>query len=304
MIASYEVGSIFRVVDEATPVLERIARLGRDVAVSIKGATTELRAMGRVTLSGVTRGAKEASDAILRIGAASEEARASTVQSMESINAGKMMAARNARELALAMGEVAGMSRAVAIANAGSTLGGRRGGPHGPGRGLHVSSLSANVPGGHIGFRGGGNAALLGAGALAYGVYEEAQFEDAAFRAMYTAGVPTDKMSQQTQYKGLRDLIQQGSATTGAPIHDVEEAVLTGIRQFAGMPWADRMKIMPQLLLGAAGEARLKGHGTTLDQGMEAFTGLAHMTQHYTPEQVAELIPKFAYLSATSRRCA
>jgi hypothetical protein len=98
----------------------------------------------------------------------------------------------------------------------------------------------------------------------------------------------------------LRNIIRDSTTATGMPIGDVTQASLTGIRQFAGMPIEDRLRIMPQLLAASAAEARLKGHGTTTDQAMESLTGLAHMTKSYKPEQIAELAPMFAFLSATS----
>ena len=63
MITSYEVGSIFKIVDEASPTLERIARIGKQVAESIGAAEKSLRSFSRVTFGNLTRGANATADA-------------------------------------------------------------------------------------------------------------------------------------------------------------------------------------------------------------------------------------------------
>jgi hypothetical protein len=166
----------------------------------------------------------------------------------------------------------------------------------GHGGGIHFGGLSAGIGGAHA--RVGGSALTAGIGALGYGVYEAAELEDAVLRAMITADVAPGR---RTEYGSkLRNIIRDSTTATGMPIGDITDASLTIIRQFAGMDIAGRLRIMPQLLSASAAEARLKGHGTSANEAAESLTGLAHMTKSYRPEQIAELAPMFAYLSATS----
>lgn len=299
MITTFEVASVFKIRDEATAVLTRMAEKVADFNLMVKEARENLAGMGRLRLSGLSARLEGLTDQAAKL----KQSFGATFTAMDT---GITSAVAEVRLLADEWRAVAGAATAAARATRGvgaaALPGGinpraRIAGPHGGGGGVHVSSLGVPLPGGHASIRAGGNAVMAAAGALAYGMYEEAQFEDAAFRAMYTAGVPSDVGVRSNRMKELRDLVQRETVATGAPIGDVEEAVLTGLRQFAGMPWEDRMKVMPDLLEGAAQEARLKGHGTTVNEAMEVFTGLAHMTKEYSPEAIKKLIPEFAYLS-------
>jgi hypothetical protein len=341
MITSFEVGSVFKIIDQASPALRKILAQVKAVDVATAAVSKNLALIGKIDL-GAASGqmaqlTREAAglhvafkDIPRSIGRMTSRAGALAGMTTALGDQAKVVGALGAewRSVADAAASAAVATRSVSrsrvpaaakvIQTSGVPLvaapslgggggavppivpGGRRpGGRHGPQQGFHVSGLSTRIPGGHASFRGGGNAAMAALGAIGYGVYEEGEFEDAAFRAMFTAGVPTNNLQATAQFKALRDMIQNAATSTGAPIHQIEEATLTGIRQFAGMPWEDRMKVMPALLEAAAAEAKLKG-GTTVEQGMESLTGLAHMTKNYTPEQIAKLASKFAYLSATS----
>jgi hypothetical protein len=293
MTTTFEVGSALKIIDQATPALQKILRGIEQVDAALNAAIGTAVSFSATPLGGMLKQMRAIADAALvidrNVGIAAGGT-AAMVKEWDAVAASAIAATR-----AITAATRASVPAAGLIAAPGRPGGGR----HGPRQAFHVSNIGAPLPGGHASFRGGGNASMAALGALGYGVYEEAQFEDAAFRAMFTAGVPMDRLQATKQFKELRDMIQNAATSTGAPIHQIEEATLTGIRQFAGMPWADRMKVMPALLEAAAAEAKLKG-GTTVEQGMESLTGLAHMTKSYTPEQIAKLAPKFAYLSATS----
>jgi hypothetical protein len=298
MTTTFEVGSAFKIIDQATPTLQKILRGIEQIDAALNAAIGTATSFSTTPLGGMLRQMRAIADSALVIDRNVATAAGSTAAMVKEWDA--VAASATAATRAIAAATRASVPAAGLVAGQSVRPGVRGGGGrHGPRQSFHVSSLSTPLPGGHASFRGGGNAAMAALGALGYGVYEEAQFEDAAFRAMFTAGVPTDNLKATQQFKALRDMIQNASTSTGAPIHQIEEATLTGIRQFAGMPWEDRMKVMPALIEAAAAEARLKG-GTTVEQGMESLTGLAHMTKSYTPEQIAKLAPKFAYLSATS----
>jgi hypothetical protein len=334
MITSFEVGSVFKIIDQASPALKKILAQVKAVDAATAAVSRNLALIGKTNLGAISGEVAQLTRETSGLHVAFKDiprsigrmtSRAGAISAMTPIigDQGKAVQALGAewRAVAGAASAAAAATRTVARSSvplvAAPALGGGGrvpplvpgargpggagggGGRHGPRQAFHMSNFSAPLPGGHASFRGGSNAAMAALGAIGYGVYEEGEFEDAAFRAMFTAGVPTDNLQATKQFKSLRDMIQNAATSTGAPIHQIEEATLTGIRQFAGMPWEDRMKVMPALIEAAAAEAKLKG-GTTVEQGMESLTGLAHMTKSYTPEQIAKLAPKFAYLSATS----
>jgi hypothetical protein len=198
--------------------------------------------------------------------------------------------------------QLAAAGRAGAAAGRSVVLpGGGGGGRHGPapgagGGGFHVSSLSTRIPGGHAHFRGGGNAAMAGAGALAYGVYEEAEVEDIAARAMITGQIKVDAgMNRGEVFKQLRSVITRNAISGGFSPKEVGEAVLGSERQFAGLPFNERMAVLDTMLPYAMQEARLKE--TPLKESAEALVGLSHMTGTYDPAKLPDLYRKFAYAS-------
>jgi TP901 family phage tail tape measure protein len=292
MITTFEVASIFKIKDEATAALRRMTEEVRVYSAEIKAAQENLSAMSRARLTGLTTRLKGLTDEAERVRTAFGTTFTAMDTQVAAATSDARLLAAEWRDVAAAVVASGRAMRGLNVASAAGAVN-----PRARVAGAHVSSFGIPLPGGHANIRGGSNAAMVGGGALAYGIYEESQFQDAAFRAMYTAGIPADKGERDRRMQELRDLIQKTSTQTGASISDIEEATLTGLRQFAGMPWDKRMQIMPQLLEGAAAEAVLKGHGTSVNEGMEVFTGLAHMTKEYSPEQIAALIPKFAYLS-------
>src|SRR5262249_42760504 len=154
----------------------------------------------------------------------------------------------------------------------GVSPGGRR---HRPG--FHVSGVGLRVPGGHIYARGGSNMGMLGAGMLGYGLYQEAEFEDVATRAMLTGGIKIDdSMTSMELYKQMRDLVQQGAVVGGFQPKEVAKSILTVERMFGGLPLAERMTLMKTLLPGAMVEAHMKE--APLEESFKALVGLTHMT--------------------------
>jgi hypothetical protein len=364
MITSFEVGSIFKIVDQGSPAIKKLAKTVGDFDASISVARKNVTALARTRLVGIsnqfkalskevglfdrsimgvaaTMGrmsrasavfadvtteiagasvavgalAKEWDGLALAAGAANREMRAASRvrgPATTALTTGTDAAIASATILAdtwrVISGEI-GTSAAGARLLARGTLpaiaggGGGAGGPrrsrgvHGPrGGGLHVSGLSADLPGGHAHFRGGGNAAMAAAGALAYGVYEESEVEDVAARAMITGQIKVDDgMRYSDAYKQLRDVIQRNSISGGFSPKDVGEAVLGSERQFSGLAFPKRMQVLNTALPFAMQEARLKE--TNLKESMEALVGLAHMTGTYDPVKLPELYRKFAYAS-------
>jgi len=271
MITSFEVGSVFKIVNQATPQLRAILKAVTELDTAVENTRKNLTGLARTRLVGVgnqfkavtkevalfdrsimgvaaTMGrmskasqvfagvgteiagvsvavgalAKEWESLALAAGSANREMRAASRvrgPNTTALVGGTDAATTSATRLAEVWTGIANEIRASAggarlLAGAtmpavrgagGATLpGGRRPGRHGPGQGFHVSGLSTNIPGGHAHFRGGGNAAMAAAGALAYGVYEEAELEDAVFQMKWHAGLPNTPANS----KYFRDLIQ------------------------------------------------------------------------------------------------
>jgi Phage-related minor tail protein len=166
----------------------------------------------------------------------------------------------------------------------------------GPG-GAHFTPSGIPLPGGHLGLGGmGGNLAMAGAGAAAYGIYEEMQIEQAAALAMRAANIPLPgDITQSEYYKKFREIITRNAIKGGFSPHDVAEAMLGSEYQFAGQPFEKRMDILDTLMPFAAQESLQKHTG--LKEAAEAFVGIAHMTGTYDPAKLPGLFSKFAYAS-------
>jgi hypothetical protein len=166
-------------------------------------------------------------------------------------------------------------------------------------RGTDGGGTRFTTPGvGAGGFRihGGEHGPMIGAAALAYGAYEEAQIESIIARAMLTGQIKVDEgMRQSDAFQQMRDLIQRIAGQTGFGPREVGQALLTTERQFGGLSFKDRLGIEETLIPFAAAEARMKE--TSLSEAFEAMVGLSHMTGTYDPKQLPELMRQFQYAS-------
>jgi hypothetical protein len=203
------------------------------------------------------------------------------------------------RGVATAATAAARATRTAAAASIVAPGAGRPGGrgPHGP-RGAHVSSLGVPLPGGvHARFRPGGNAAMAGAGALAYGIYEQAELEDSIFQMKWHAGLPNTAENN----KYFRDLIQSTASLTGYGYKEIAEAATDEIRLLKGAEGKESggLAILPEMLRAAATEAKVKP-GTTLQGAMRSLVEMAHMSQEYGAEDIKGMAPLLAFLSTTN----
>jgi len=294
----FEVGTLYRIIDQATPALRQLSREVSSLQKIVSAAQKDLSALGRIRLTGLATRV----DVLTRSAGQMGTAFGSTFKAM---NTGTTAAIADVGALATEWRAVAAAAtaagRATTVATRANTAAAATGGAAARrGFGAHVGSIGAPIPGGHVNFGGGSNVVMGALAAGAYGIYKEAELEDAAMRTLYTAGVPMDNIRANASYQKLRKILQDASVQTGAPLHDLEEAAHTAMRQFAGMPVESRLSVLPTLLEASAAEARLKGHGTTVNEGMETFTGFAHMLKSYSPDLIAKLANPIAYLSATS----
>lgn len=300
MIVSYEVGAVYRLVDEATPALraltERFEVLDR-IVTKVKAGLAEL---SEARFAGLSRSMATLDRSMAKVGTSAERMGTLVGTSMEAATVRLVAATEQAQAFATAMSEAAGAARAVRVAGGGPVVGGGGGGrgtPHGPRQpGFHLSGVSTRFPGGHANFRGGSNVGLAAAGMLAYGVYEEAEIEDIVARALMTGQVAIGpNMTQMEAFKSLRDIIQRGASQGGFDPKEVGHSILTTERQFGGLTFEKRMEVLKTLLPAAMTEARMKD--AKLPEAFEALVGLAHMTGTFEADKLPAVVKGFTYAS-------
>lgn len=265
MITSFEVGAVFRIVNEASPALTKILRQVREIT---KAAET-----ARLALTEITKGIGSGAGLAASIGEA------------DKLAASWKNVAKSAADARLAM-------TGGAVRPAGNIFRpGVRSGAGGGGGGAHVGGPSVGMPGGgHVSFRGGAAAA---AGLLGYGVYEAAEMEDAVFQLNYHSGRDQSVANRSM----FRKVIQDAMASSGYGLRDIAEAAKQEIRMFQGTPGGG-IDVLPEMLRAATIESRLKGESPM--ESMKALIGLAHMTKEYSPDAIKRLAPAFAFLSTAN----
>jgi hypothetical protein len=276
MISSYEVGAIFRIVNEASPALRTILKQVRELDLAIGKARENLALVGRSTVTGLSSAVGETQ---ALAGAWREVAAASALATRNLTGAG-----------------AAGRSAAASAAVGGGGVGG--GGRHRPGwlgggGGAHIGGPGIGIPGGsHVRFRGAGMAA---AGAVGWGVYQAAETEDIVWQMTRHAGLAQND----SNHARLRKIIQDAQVRDGFDLKAVGEAALQDVRMMQGTPGGG-LDMLPEMLHIAAVEARSKN--SSLGESMTATVGLAHMLKAYDPETIAKMAPMFAALSTADPR--
>ena len=277
MMTSFEVGAVFRIVNEASPQLTKILRQVRELNAAIKDAKLNMAALGKDLVPlGMTRAVGETQ-------ALAAAWRDVAVQS-------------GAARRALGSAGAAATRAAVPPSIGGGGRGGG-GGRHQPGfmnrigGGMHIGGPGAGLPGGaHVSFRGGAAAA---AGLLGYGAYQAAEMEDAVWQLIYHSGVESNDANRAK----FRKILQDAMINSGYGLHDISESAKQEIRMFQGTPGGG-IDVLPEMLRAATIESRLKGESP--EESMRALIGLAHMTKQYSPDAIKKLAPAFAFLSTAN----
>jgi hypothetical protein len=260
MITNFAVGAEFKIVNQASPAIAKILAEMRVLNDVIKMTRLNLQGLSRMAgltgLAGQFRVAATAAAGLNRAGAG-----------MGTLNAGLARAVANANNLTAALGR--------AGAAGGGRLGGQfRGGPKVSGHGVAMGAM----------------------GALAMGIYEEAEIEDIAARALITGQIKIDSgMTQTAAFKKIRDVISRNASLGGFDPRQVGEAVLGSERQFAGLGFDKRMSVLNTMLPFAMQESRMKE--SSLKEAAEAMVGLSHMTGTYDTAKLPDLYRKFSYAS-------
>jgi hypothetical protein len=282
MITSFEVGAVFKIINEASPALTKILKQVRELNLAIDKAKESL-----ATLSG--------SFSSIGLGSA--------VGETEGLAKAWGNVTKNAEEARLAIGRAsrtAVRSQAgAAAASAGSGGGGGRGGGRQRlgswlgGGGAHVTGPGAPLPGGgHVRF---GGASMAAVGLLGYAEYQAMEMEKAAYWLTYHA----HEQQNETNAAKYRKIIGDAMIDTGFDMNDTAEAATDEIRMFQATP-SGGLKTLPTMMRIAAKEALSKGSG--LKESMASFVALAHMTGAYTDEDIEKLAPAFAALSTADPR--
>ncbi|WP_425907613.1 hypothetical protein [Nitrobacter sp. TKz-YC02] len=273
MITSFEVGAVFKIINQASPALTQILRQIREINLAVDNARKNLALINKPIGIGAAIGETN------RLAAAWGDVAANATAARTAI--------RNAS---------AATARAALALPAGFAGGGGRGGSGQPGwlrGGGHISGPSASIPGGsHVRF--GSGAAMAGAGVLGYGIYQAAEMEKYVWQLIYHSG--QDQKDGPTN-KRMRGALQEAMIAAGYNIHDVGEAALTSTRMFQGTP-GKGLDVLPDMLETASKEALAKG--SSLAESMKSFIGLAHMAGALTPNEIRKLAPGFAYLSTSN----
>jgi hypothetical protein len=270
MITTFEVGAVFKIINEASPALAAILKEVRSLNTAITKAKEGLASIGL-------------SVSTIKLGTA--------VAETDALAASWGLVAKNAASARLAMGSAATVAARAPGTSAGA-------GRHRPGwlsgGGAHIGGPSVPVPGGsHIRLgRGAGIAAL---GLAGYGVEQAAGVEDYVWQMIYHSGLEHDEATKSK----FRKVLQDATIATGFNMHDVGEAALQEIRMMQGTKDGG-IGSLSTFLNVAGTEARAKG--STLAESMTSFLGLAHMTKSYDPAAIEKLAPAFAFLSTADPR--
>lgn len=196
MITSFEVGAIFKIVNEASPALRTILRQVRELNAAVEGARKNIaeiaKPLGISTAIGETENLARAWSGV----------------------------AKNAEAAKLAIGNASMASaRAVMPAAAQVATGGGAGG------GRHRPGFLARGGAGHHG--------MIAAGAgLAWGIDQAAKTSDVAWRIEDIAGLPHDEST----HARIRKIIQDAQIKTGFSVDEVGNAALSVVRLMQATP--------------------------------------------------------------------
>jgi hypothetical protein len=293
MITSYTVGSVFKIIDEASPALRLILAEVRKLNLALENARTNLATFGKSPV-GLTAAIGETS----ALAKAWKDVAANARLAQGAIGSASKVAARAALPATAAAVATGESAAAAAAATGGRPPRGRA--PSWPGRsgggggGAHFYSPSIGLPGGsHMRFRG---PAMVGAGALGWGVDQAAQTEKYAYQLAYHAHLDTKSPAVLAKF---RKVLQDAQIDSGFSIKEVGEAALDAVRQFQGVPGGG-IDALPEILHAGATEAMSKGAG--LKESVASFIGFAHMFRSYSPEAILKLAPTFAAYSTADPR--
>jgi hypothetical protein len=276
-VTSFEVGAVFRIINEASPQLLRMLKQVNELRAALDKARALLDLLAKPAMG-------------------------TAIAETDALAASWKNVAKSAAEARAAIsGATTASGRAALAGGAGAIVpplpgGGRRrlaqrvhGG--GGGGGLH-GYFGGAVPGGHVMYRGGAGstAALAGLGLLGYGVYQAMEYDDAVAMMATHAGVDLA-----TNRANFRKMLTDAAIATGYDEHAISASAQQELRLFAETGGSNGVDVLPKMLRYAAVEARRKG--TPLEESMTSIVGISHMLQKYSEADVDRLAPAFSVLS-------
>lgn len=193
MIEAGEVGAVFMVKDEASVVLQRLARQFRELDDLVLKTKASLKALGVTSLGTLQERLGGVGKELTGIGDKSKVSTDIMASAFGRADAAVNTTIERVGVLRKELGGLASQSRAVALIAGGGGGGAppvmrnRVAGGHGGG--AHISNINGMPLGGGYHIRGGSMPALGAAGALAYGAYAQAEMEDAIFQLSYHTGL-------------------------------------------------------------------------------------------------------------------
>jgi hypothetical protein len=287
MISAGEVGAVFKVVDEASPILKRLMDQFNALQVTIDRVKLSMKDF--MFPPGLSRSLTNMEKALKGVATQTETTSGAVSSGFAKMDESVALTQANIARLGKEIRGLAAESKALGF-GAGVSVGGAPTSIRSRSRDPHISS---RVPVGDTPFHAtGGSLPAMAAGVgLAYGFYQNMKLEDAVPQLIYHTGMAPSDANE----KMFRGVLEQGMSDTGFSLDEVTKASLQEIRMFKGTPGGG-LGVLPQLLRSAAVEARLKG--TSLDESMTAFIGYAHMMKAYSPEAIAKLAPAFAFASS------
>ena len=298
MITSYEVGAVFKIVDQASTQLKAISAQFKELDALILRTKENMSAFGIKGLGRLSNQIKAVNEQMAALAGSSDKAALGAMGGFARLDGAVDASIQRVRALKTEMASI-GRAGMLPGPGGGGGGGGRRNMRYGSsgsagGHGGSVS-MSHSLPGGaRVSESGAANVAgwsILGG--LAYGVYEEAKMQDKVAQILYHGHYePNDKNKN-----FFRDIIQNSMSESGYGLEPIAEATLTQMRMFQGVP-GNGVSVLPEMLRAATIEARLKG--TSPQESMNSLIGLAHMTKEYDVEAIKKLAPAFAYLSSAN----
>src|SRR5579863_3929694 len=293
----FEVAATLAVVDRATPQMQKVLALAKDIGAAFERVKT--LGKGLFSGTGINAFAKqlgEINKASVSVSAGFDHMRSAAATAFYDMSGGLDATLSQVKALRAELGAAATAARGVGVSAAAAGLGaGRGGGGHG---GAHIRG---RVPVGgpfHAGF--GLNVPTGIAAALGYGAYQEAELEHAVNRVMLAAGqnILGPNLMQNPLSQKIRDAIQSTISQTGMSASSAESAIMPLILQMSGTSLANRVGMIPDFLKFAFVENQLKG--VSPEEAIQSLVGLVHMSGTYDPAQMQRLARSVEFASTIS----